>query len=31
VPVVNEGVQVGLLAVAKILPRIAPAAGGNGA
>ena len=31
VPVVIEGVQVGLIAVADILPRIAPAAGGNGA
>ena len=31
VPVVIERVQVGLIAVADILPRTAPAAGGNGA
>jgi Uma2 family endonuclease len=31
VPVVIEGVQVGLIAVAEILPRIAGAPGGNGA
>jgi hypothetical protein len=31
VPVVIEGVQVGLIAVAEILPRIGPAVGGNGA
>jgi hypothetical protein len=31
VPVVIEGVEVGRIAVADILPRIEPAAGGNGA
>jgi hypothetical protein len=31
VPVVIEGVEVGQIAVAEILPRITPAAGGNGA
>jgi hypothetical protein len=31
VPVVIDGVQVGQIAVADILPRVAPATSGNGA
>jgi hypothetical protein len=31
VPLVIEGAEVGRIAVADILPRITPAAGGNGA